>query len=147
VSAFADSSALVKLYANEDRSDDVRDLAGPLYVSALARVEVTAALWRKNRSGELSRAAAQTLAAEFAADFHGVVSEPPRFLPVAPVVPLLDLAADLTDRYGLRAYDAIQLASAVAVRRIDNTCRVFACFDKGLSSAADSEGFTTPFTR
>jgi uncharacterized protein len=143
VSAFADSSALVKLYANEDRSDDVRDLAGPLYVSALARVEVTAALWRKNRSGELSRAAAQTLAAEFAADFHGVVSEPPRFLPVAPVVPL----PDLTDRYGLRAYDATQLASAVAVRRIDNTCRVFACFDKGLSSAADSEGFTTPFTR
>ena len=25
---------LYKLYADEDRSDDVRDLAGPLYVSA-----------------------------------------------------------------------------------------------------------------
>jgi predicted nucleic acid-binding protein len=83
--------------------------------------------------------------AEFVADFHGVVAEPSRFLPIAPVVPVLDLAADLTDGYDLRAYDAIQLASAVAVRRIDNTCKVFACFDKGLSSAAGSEGFITPF--
>jgi predicted nucleic acid-binding protein len=146
LSTFADSSALVKLYADEDRSDDVRDLAGPLYVSALARVEVAAALWRKHRMGELSRKAAQTLAIEFAVDFHGVESERSRFLPVAAVSPVLDLAADLTDRYGLRAYDAIQLASAVAVRRIDDSCQVFACFDKGLSAAAGGEGFTTPFT-
>jgi uncharacterized protein len=132
VSTFADSSAVVKLYADENGTDAVRGLDGPLYVSSLVRVEVPAALWRKHRAGELSRTGAKTLTMEFAADFHGIASEPPRFLPVAPVVPLLDLAADLADRHGLRAYDAVQLATAIAVRRVDNTCEVFACFDKGV---------------
>ena len=41
--AFADSSALVKLYADELGADMVRALS-PLIISQLARVEVPAAL-------------------------------------------------------------------------------------------------------
>jgi hypothetical protein len=53
VSVFADSSALVKLYADEPGHEQVRN-PGLLLVSQLARVEVPAAIWRKHRMGELS---------------------------------------------------------------------------------------------
>jgi predicted nucleic acid-binding protein len=52
LSAFADSSALVKLYADEDGYQQVRGMAS-IAVAQLARVEVPAALWRKQRLGEL----------------------------------------------------------------------------------------------
>lgn len=52
---FADSSALVKLYADELGVDVVRAVPS-LIISQLARVEVPAALWRKHRLGELSAA-------------------------------------------------------------------------------------------
>lgn len=55
VAAFADSSAVVKLYAEEPGADLVRDLP-LLVVSQAARVEVPAALWRKHRMGELPAA-------------------------------------------------------------------------------------------
>ena len=53
MTAFADSSALVKLYVSEIGLLLVRS-AGPLVISGLARVEVPAALWRKAQSGEVS---------------------------------------------------------------------------------------------
>ena len=43
---FADSSAIAKLYADEQDHPLVRGLDG-LVVSALARVEVPSAIWRK----------------------------------------------------------------------------------------------------
>jgi len=48
VICFLDSSALVKRYADEPGADLVRSLS-PCVVSAIARVEVPAALWRKHR--------------------------------------------------------------------------------------------------
>lgn len=49
VTVFADSSALVKRYADEPGSDALRALL-LLVVSAPAKVEVPAALWRKART-------------------------------------------------------------------------------------------------
>ncbi len=46
MSVFADSSALVKLYADESDHELVRRI-DVLIVSQVARVEVPAALWRK----------------------------------------------------------------------------------------------------
>lgn len=97
---------------------------------------------RKRRAGELSARDARTLAARFSADFHGTPTERPRFIPIAIAPRILDLAAGLTERHGLRAYDAVQLASAMAVRVVEPVCRTFACFDRGLGVAARAEGFT-----
>lgn len=62
--AFADTSAIVKLYADEEGHREIRALP-VLVISALAWVEVPATLWRKQRMGELSADDASVLAAQF----------------------------------------------------------------------------------
>jgi predicted nucleic acid-binding protein len=140
LSTFADSSALVKLYSDEPGHEHVRGLAS-VAVAQLARVEVPAALWRKQRLGELSADDAGLLAADFEADYFGAESEPPRFAAVATTAGILDDAARLCGSHGLRAYDAVQLSSALAVRRADRSCTGFAAFDRSLRRAAAAEGF------
>ena len=140
MSTFADSSALVKLYADEAGHEQLRGL-GSMAVAHLARVEVPAALWRKQRMGELSAGDARLLTADFEADYFGTDSEPPRFAAVAVTGSLLDEAARLCASHGLRAYDAVQLSAALAVRRADESCTEFAAFDRSLRTAAAAEGF------
>ncbi len=138
MSAFADSSALVKLYADEAGHEPVRALH-VLVVSALARVEVPAAIWRKQRLGELDAADTALLVAAFEADYLGTDDEPPRFAVVIPDAPVLDAAARLAGVHGLRAYDAVQLATALAVVAVEPDCRTFAAFDRQLRTAAAAE--------
>jgi uncharacterized protein len=140
VSTFADSSALVKLYSDEPGYEHVRGLLS-VAVAQLARVEVPAALWRKQRMGELSADDARLLSADFEADYFGADSEPPRFAAVATTAGILDQAARLCASHGLRAYDAVQLSSALAARHADETCTAFAAFDRSLRTAAAAEGF------
>ena len=111
---FADSSALVKRYSDEPQADDVRRLPH-LVISQLARVEVPGALWRKHRMGELTAADAAVLVADFEADYFGDTDTSARFSVVAISAPIMDAAAHLAGVHGLRAYDAVQLASALAV--------------------------------
>jgi uncharacterized protein len=137
---FADSSALVKLYAEEVGSETVRKQSS-LIVSQLARVEVPAALWRKHRLDELSMADVSLLIAAFEADYFGTEEEPARFLVVAATASILDDAAQLAGIHGLRAYDAVQLASACAALREVPEGVTFAAFDQALLAAAAREGF------
>jgi predicted nucleic acid-binding protein len=132
---FADSSALVKLYADEPGHEHVRALGG-VVVSVLARVEVPAALWRKHRLGELEAADASDLTAAFANDFAPGADERPRFTIVGITDELLEQAAELCGVHGLRAYDAIQLASALAARTTDPGCATLVCFNANLREAA-----------
>ena len=137
---FADSSALVTLYADEPGRRFGGALENPL-VSQLARVEVPSAIWRKHRIGELNASDARTLVDAFEADYFGADDEPPRFLAVAVTSAVLDDAARMTAAHGLRGYDAVQLASACAARSAGAGCRTFAAFDRALRSAAAAEGF------
>jgi uncharacterized protein len=138
--AFADSSALVKLYASEADDDVVRAL-GAVDVSELCLVEVTSALWRKHRGGTLSREETATLVRRLQADLSGTDAREPRFVMVPLASPMLRDAAGLTGVHPIAAGDAIQLASALAARRADPECRTFACFDRRLRAAAAAEGF------
>lgn len=111
-------------------------------VSILARVEVPAALWRKHRLGELDAGDAQVLVEAFEADLFGDRDHPPCFVTVALPAAILDSAARMTAVHGLRAYDAVQLASACAAREADPACDALACFDGTLGRAAAAEGFS-----
>lgn len=141
MSTFADSSALVKLYADESDHELIRSLSD-LVVAQITRVEVSAALWRKHRMGELSTDAVRQIADEFELDHYGEDDTPPRFAVIVETIAVLEEAVRLTARHGLRAYDAVQLAAACAARTADPDCRAFAAFDRTLRQAAAVEGFT-----
>ncbi|TKJ24522.1 type II toxin-antitoxin system VapC family toxin [Blastococcus sp. CCUG 61487] len=140
MTVFADSSALVKLYADEPGHAQVRDLS-LLVVAQLARVEVPSAIWRKHRMGELDATAARVLATAFEADWFGTEEQPPRFAAITATAAILDEAAQLCAVHGLRAYDAMQLASALTARAHLPELRVLAAFDGHLRAAAAVEGF------
>jgi uncharacterized protein len=141
LSAFADSSALVKLYAHEDGSDIVRG-ESVLTVCALARVEVPAAFWRKHRIGDISAEEAAVLAAGFASDYGGDERSPPRFAALEVTSSLLEAAARLPALHGLRAYDCVQLAAALTAATADPSRTRFLCFDTRLRAAAAAHGLT-----
>lgn len=138
--AFADSSALVKLYADEPGNETVRGIDVVL-VSELARVEVPAAMWRKQRIGEITATQAGLLEGDFEADYYGTADEPPRFLTLTVSRAVLEAAARNARVHGLRAYDAVQLATAQVALTAVPDCRTFAAFDQQLCEAAVREGF------
>jgi predicted nucleic acid-binding protein len=131
----------VKLYADEAGHREIRALR-LLVVSAIVRVEVPSALWRKARTGELEESATGILVGAFEVDFHGNPDFDPRLTIVSLAEPVLIAAAREAARHSLRAYDAVQLASALAVRELDPRCSHFACFDADLRRAAARESFT-----
>lgn len=140
MTVFADTSALLKLYVEEDECERVR-AAEPLIVSQLARVEVPAALWRKHRMGEIEAAHVRVLLDGFKADYSGTEHTAARFVRVLVNVEVLEDAARLVGVHGLRAYDGVQLACARAVRTVAPECTDFAAFDKQLRDAAAREEF------
>jgi predicted nucleic acid-binding protein len=64
-----------------------------------------------------------------------------RYAVVEPAPSVLDDAAGLAGAHGLRADDAVQLASARAAAGADDRVRTFAAFDGALRDAAAREGF------
>ncbi|WP_020668039.1 type II toxin-antitoxin system VapC family toxin [Amycolatopsis nigrescens] len=140
MSTFADTSALVKIYADEPGDEYVRSLRG-LMISEISRVEVPAALWGKQRTGALTAEQVRLLVNEFEADYRGTPESPARFSVVQVSTLVLEVAARLTGVHGLRAYDAVQLATAQLVASTEPGCRSFAAFDKRLRDAAAAEGF------
>lgn len=140
MSAFLDSSAVLKRYLREDGSSATRALEA-MAVSSLARVEVGAALRRKQREGVLGAVEADALIASVALDCAGTRTVEPVYRVVPMREPVIVRAVELCGRHALRAYDALQLASAHVVREIDTGCDTFACFDARLRDTAAAEGF------
>jgi hypothetical protein len=143
MTVFVDSSALVKLYVPEFQHDLVRSINEPIYISTIAQVEVPAAMWRKHRLGEIQAADAALLCADFAADVDGEGASGPRFSVIALVDEIVSTAARLVAIHAIRAYDAVQLATAIVVRTIAIDAIGFVTFDRNLHTAAASEGFTS----
>ena len=132
---FLDASALVKRYVLEPGTDEVRALIRKrrrLAASSVSSVEVPSALWRRARKGDLSREQAERHADQAALDLAAMDVVQVR-------APVLALAADLVARHPLRAYDAIQLASALRLAREAGLSLTFACADAALAEAAEAE--------
>jgi predicted nucleic acid-binding protein len=133
---FLDASALVKRYVSEPGSEAVRALfrgRRRLGASAVSLVEVTAALFRRWRAGELTPEVARGGAPQVALDLEEF-----ELVEVRP--PVLAFAAELVVRHPLRAYDAIQLACAVRLARSAGVALTFVCADRDLLTAAVAEG-------
>jgi predicted nucleic acid-binding protein len=132
---FVDASALVKRYVRERHSVKVRRFlaAGPVAVSRLSDVEVPSALARLVRERRLSARTRDRAIAAFVTDLAA-------WHVVEITTDVTALARTLLHRHDLRAGDAIQLASAVWLRRTVVLSGVLA-FDTRFVTAAHAEHF------
>ncbi|MFO8034328.1 MAG: type II toxin-antitoxin system VapC family toxin [Candidatus Bipolaricaulota bacterium] len=132
---YLDTSALLKLYAEERGTSDIRAAvtrASVVTTSRLTYVEARGAFARKVRQGELSPAEHQYLASSLEEDWG-------RFLVVELSDNLCQEAVVLVERHPLRAGDALQLASACTVKHRVKEELVFSSFDERLNRAAEAE--------
>ena len=133
---YLDTSAVVKLYADEQGSAETRRAvaeADPIASSLLAYPETRAALARKYQTREIDGAAFARSKAQFEIDWRGFVIMPVDVLTVRN-------AGELAEQFNLRAYDAIHLATANSLSRETVFAVRFMCFDVALNRAASSLG-------
>ncbi len=143
---YLDTSALCKRYVRETGAMWVRALVAPasghtLLTARITMVEIYSALARRRQEGSVSAAdcdvAAQAFTAHSAAEYDFVELD----------LGVVTLARDLLGQHPLRAYDAVQLASALvanqALRSAHLTPLVFLSADDRLNAAADAEGLAT----
>ena len=114
-----DTSALVKCYIAEDGSDDVIALmadAAAVATSLVTRTEVAAALAKAVREDRVDEDEAQRAHRKF-------LREWPDFGRVPVTDALVERADALAWEHGLRAYDSVQLAAALACEDIGRRTR------------------------
>jgi len=142
---FIDSSALVKRYVTERGSAWVKQSVTPtsgnrIYVSRATSVEVVAGIARRAKGGSIATQDAIATIAQFLRHFRTEY----RVVEFTPVV--IDDAIHLAEVHALRAYDAIQLAAALAVRQVraerGAPALVLVSADLELNTAAAIEGLT-----
>jgi len=137
---YADTSALIRLYVAEEGTDSVQDaisLASVVAASRVAYVEARAALaraWRESRIGKEDLRHA----------VRGLNEDWERFLVLEVTSDLARRAGDLAEEHALRAYDALQLASALILKGAVGAEVSFLSFDEDLSYAAKSAGLIVP---
>jgi uncharacterized protein len=137
VTLYLDTSSLVKLYVEEVGSDEVQHLvaqAALVATSIVAYPETRAALARLRRSGDLGPAKFATAKRHFEAQW-------PAFLTLEVTAPVSRQAGEFAERYALRGFDALHLASfAEIVRRAGAPDTRFSSFDDPLNKAARDVG-------
>jgi len=143
VDYFFDSSALVKAYIAERGTDWARTiLDNPQHrisISALAEVEVVSALTRRFNEGDLTQVEVELACDELRLDCAA-------YLLVDITSQVLEAAVTNARNHSLRAYDAVQLASALAVKSALLTVRgnvidfTLVSADNALNDAARLEG-------
>ena len=130
---YLDTSSLVKLYVTEAGSDAVRRLVGDANVvatSVVAYSETRAGLARLRREGVLTASTLTSAKREFEEQW-------PTYLTLDATDSLCRAAGELAEKYGLRGFDSIHLASfAEIARRAGTHDTRFSSFDERLNQAA-----------
>ena len=133
---YLDTSALVKLYVDEEGTATVQDLvttAELVGTSTIAYVEARAALARRQREDCFSKTSLRRIVHDLDRDWD-------HYLLIDISDPLIRRASGLAETRRLRAYDAVHLASACLLNdRLPNAVG-FTCWDVDLNAAASQEG-------
>jgi predicted nucleic acid-binding protein len=136
---YLDSSAVVKLIVDEPGSDALWVAVGAVTVSTcrITFAEVRAAIARRER--ETPAAASLWQAAR---DQLPLLWQSMQVLDVTQA--LVERAGELADVFGLRGYDAVQLAAAEGMFRTVGAPMAFHSFDRRLNRAARVLGLMLP---
>jgi predicted nucleic acid-binding protein len=133
VTLYLDTSSVVKLYVTEAGSEVVRQLVGDATVVATSVVtyaEMRAALARLRREGALT-------ASKFTAAKREFDEQWPTYLTLEATDSVCRVAGELAEKYHLRGFDSIQLASFAEVfRRAPTDDTRFSSFDDRLNQAS-----------
>jgi hypothetical protein len=140
-SYFFDASALVKRYVREAGTAWVRELIlrerPRIFISSLSGAEVVSAVMKKARTGELATDERDRVLRAFRDELaRGYARIPPESL-------VIEGAMDLLTVHPLRAYDALQLASAMSLPPLPAGERlVFVTADTALLAVARHLGLS-----
>ncbi len=130
---YLDTSSLVKLYVAEPGSEVVRQLVADSHVvatSVVAYAETRAALARLRRDRVLTASKTTSVKREFDEQW-------PTYLTLDATESLCRAAGEVAEKYGLRGFDSIHLASfAEIARRAGAGEARFSSFDERLNAAA-----------
>ena len=144
-SFYFDTSALVKLYIQEEGTAQVVELAQghdhhQLVILDIALLEARSAIRRHEREGGISALDANRVLKQIEDDVAS------RFL-IQPSTPAaVQEASRLLDTHPLRSYDALQLAGCLVVRHRVAAFLTFVCADVRLCETAAFEGLPTLFS-
>ncbi|MFM9905132.1 MAG: type II toxin-antitoxin system VapC family toxin [Pyrinomonadaceae bacterium] len=142
---YFDTSGLAKRYINEIGSAWVKHICSfatgnVVFVSEITSVEITSAITRRSRSGTLNIADAAAALDRFEADLLN------EYISLEATSACFAEARSLVKKYGLRGYDAVQLAVALSLNlsQVQTGLPVvtFVSADNELLDAAKSEGLT-----
>jgi uncharacterized protein len=143
---FVDSSVLVKRYVQETGTAWVRRLtrrtpSTSIYIARITVVEVTSAIARRRKgTPPLAPSRASSLLRRFRHHLDG------RYTVIEITPGLLNEAATLANAHLLRAYDAVQLAAALAINRKEQDAGfasvTLISSDRALNDAATAAGLT-----
>lgn len=140
---FFDSSGLVKRYIVETGTKWVIGLLKPsannvIFIAPITGVEVVSAIARRRKSLTITQTNAQKAIFRFQRDFRR------RFVKNNLMPQLIEEAMQIADKYEIRGYDAVQLASAIEFNRLRKNSGlspiIFISADNNLNSAAQIEG-------
>ena len=129
---YMDTSALVKRYVREKGSDDVIALieqADSVGAVVLTEVEIAATLAKSVRQGWVDQGTASQAWQDFRQHWIS-------FARLSITTATLERASGLAWEYGLRGYDAMHFASALAWQDAIDTPVTLATYDRELWSAA-----------
>ncbi len=133
---YLDASAMVKLYVEEPGSLEVAELvegASVVGTALITRAEVSAAMARAARRQVITVEEAEAILQGFRRQWEQV-----HRLQVTENI--VERAAGLAWRFGLRGYDAVHLACAVFWREMIEEPVVLATYDRELWEAARQSG-------
>ena len=141
-SFFFDTSALIKLYVEERGTSEVLGLIDELGGDRIVILDITllecrSAVRRRERDGDISGPDANRVLQQVHEDASTLYLVQPSSSAV------IEEAARVLDTHALRAYDALQLAGCVTVRRRAPAPPTFVCADGRLCAAAEFEGLDT----
>ena len=131
-----DTSALIKLYVEDPGSAQVEQAvtgAQTIATSMITYVETRAAFSRRRRDGSVTAVGYKNLVRDFDIDWQ-------RYIVVEVSEILIRSAGKLAEVHGLRAYDAVHLASADFFQATLREAVTFVCWDDRLETVARRQG-------
>ena len=140
---YLDTSALIKMYIKEEGTEEIRRIiqqANLVATSKVAYVEARAALSRLRREKHLNEKDYQLVKGSFQQDWNS-------YLVIELTDMVIKMGGEITEKYALRGFGAIHLASALVLKKQVGQKVAAGCWDARLWDALADNMEVTPASR